>query len=69
MVEQMRGYPLPTTILAVEPEQLGWGTELTATLQAKVQPVIDLIWKEVYASKCSGSRAGCPAQSHDESLP
>lgn len=48
MVEKMRGCSLPTTIIAVEPENLGWGTDLTPTLSAKMEPTINLVWKEVH---------------------
>lgn len=47
MVELLNKKPLPTKIIAVEPENIDWGTQLSCTLQTKLTEVVAMIHDEI----------------------
>jgi hydrogenase maturation protease len=34
-------------IIAVEPEEIGWGLDLSATLEARLDAIVDAVWQEI----------------------
>jgi len=47
MMKLMENQPRETTIIGVEPKEIGWGTELSAELQHKVPEIVNIILKEI----------------------
>jgi len=47
MMKLMENQPGETTIIGVEPKEIGWGTELSTDLQHKVPEIVNIILKEI----------------------
>ena len=47
MMKLMENQPRETTIIGVEPKEIGWGTELSAELKHKVPEIVNIILKEI----------------------
>lgn len=52
MVRLMKNSVPETTIIAVQPERIGWGMALSPTLENNMQEVINMIYKEISEEIC-----------------